>query len=43
LTRVKLDNGLIALITRQSREELGLKRGTEVYATFKATAVHVVR
>jgi len=43
LTRIKLDCGLIALITTQSREVLGLKRGTEVYATFKATAVHVVR
>ena len=43
LTRVKLDNGLIALITRQSREELALKPGKEVYATFKASSVHVVR
>lgn len=43
LTRVKLDNGLIALITKQSRETLGLQRGSEVYATFKATSVHVVR
>jgi molybdate/tungstate transport system ATP-binding protein len=43
LTRVKLDSGLVALITTQSREELRLKRGTEIYATFKATAVHVVR
>jgi molybdate/tungstate transport system ATP-binding protein len=43
LTRVKLDCGLIALITTQSREELGLGRGREVYASFKATAVHVVR
>lgn len=43
LTRVKMDTGLVALITKQSRENLGLKRGDEVYATFKATAVHVVR
>jgi molybdate/tungstate transport system ATP-binding protein len=43
LTRIKLDCGLIALITTQSREELGLKRGSTVYASFKATAVHVVR
>lgn len=43
LTRVKLDIGLIALITKQSRESLGLQTGDEVYATFKATSVHVVR
>lgn len=43
LTRVKLDTGLVALITKQSRESLGLHIGREVYATFKATSVHVVR
>ena len=49
LTRVKLDGErskrieLVALITKQSREELGLKEGDGVYATFKATSVHVVR
>jgi len=43
LTRVKLDTGLVALITKQSRESLGLQIGQEVYATFKATSVHVVR
>jgi molybdate/tungstate transport system ATP-binding protein len=43
LTRVKQDNGLVALITKQSRESLGLQIGHEVYATFKATSVHVVR
>lgn len=43
LTRVKLDSGLVALITKQSRESLGLQKGAEVYATFKATSVHVVR
>lgn len=43
LTRVKLDNSLVALITKQSRESLGLRKGDEVYATFKATSVHVVR
>ncbi|MGC9444744.1 MAG: tungstate ABC transporter ATP-binding protein WtpC [Candidatus Methanospirareceae archaeon] len=41
--RVKLDNGLVALITWQARDELNLHQGDEVYATFKATAVHVVR
>ena len=43
LVRVKLDNGLVSLITRQARDELNLQEGNEVYATFKATAVHVVR
>ncbi|MBK5190448.1 MAG: ATP-binding cassette domain-containing protein [Methanosarcinales archaeon] len=42
LTRVKMDIGLIALITKQSRESLGLRNGDEVCATFKATSVHVV-
>ncbi|NMX22290.1 sulfate ABC transporter ATP-binding protein [ANME-1 cluster archaeon GoMg4] len=46
LTRVKVDSErseLVALITKQSREELGLNEGDGVYATFKATSVHVVR
>ena len=43
LTRVKMDNSLVALITKQSRESLRLQNGKEVYATFKATSVHVVR
>jgi molybdate/tungstate transport system ATP-binding protein len=43
LVRVKLDNGLVSLITRQARDELNLQQGDEVFATFKATAVHVVR
>jgi len=43
LTRVKMDNSVVALITKQSRECLGLQKGDEVYATFKATSVHVVR
>jgi len=43
LTRVKMDNSLVALITKQSRESLHLQNGKEVYATFKATSVHVVK
>ncbi len=46
LTRVKMDIGrseLVALITKQSRESLRLRKGDEVCATFKATSVHVVR
>ncbi|HDS46237.1 MAG TPA: ATP-binding cassette domain-containing protein [Methanomicrobia archaeon] len=41
--RVKVNNGLVSLITWQARDELNLQQGDEVYATFKATAVHVVR
>jgi molybdopterin-binding protein len=43
LTRVKWDTKLVALITKQSRESLELRIGAELYATFKATSVHVVR
>ncbi len=43
LTRVKMDNSLVAFITKQSRESIGLQKGEVVYATFKATSVHVVR
>jgi len=42
--RVEIDCGLTlaALITRRSAEELGLKVGQQVHASFKATAVHVI-
>jgi tungstate transport system ATP-binding protein len=42
--RVEIDCGftLAALITRRSAEELGLKVGQQVHASFKATAVHVI-
>jgi molybdopterin-binding protein len=42
--RVELDAGfpLVALITRQSLEELSLAPGAEVMASFKATAVHLI-
>jgi len=44
LARVEIDCGfpLIALVTKRSAEEMGLERGKEVYASFKATAVHVI-
>ncbi len=44
LSRVEIDCGfpLVALVTRISVEELNLQAGTEVYATFKATAAHVM-
>jgi tungstate transport system ATP-binding protein len=43
--KVSLDCGfpLVAYITRHSLEDLGLEEGKEVKASFKATAIHVVR
>ena len=42
--RVDLDAGfrLVALITKQSLEELSLEAGSRVEASFKATAVHLI-
>jgi tungstate transport system ATP-binding protein len=44
LSRVEMNCGfpLVALITRISAEELDLQVGKEVYATFKATGVHIM-
>ena len=44
LARVQLDCGfpLVALITKQSAEELGLQIGKQAHISFKATAVHVI-
>ncbi|MBM4444412.1 MAG: ABC transporter ATP-binding protein [Chloroflexi bacterium] len=44
LARVHLDCGfpLVALITRQSAEDLGLQVGKQAHVSFKATAVHVI-
>jgi molybdate transport system ATP-binding protein len=44
LARVVVDCGfpLAALVTRQSREELGLDQGTAVTAVVKAPSVHLV-
>jgi len=45
LTRVDIDCGfpLVALVTRQSAEELGLEKGKQVYTSFKATGIHVIK
>jgi len=45
LARVKINCGfpLVALITSRSAEEMGLEKGKQVYANFKATAVHVIK
>ena len=44
LIRVVVDCGfpLVALITRASAREMGLEPGTEVGASFKATAIHLI-
>ncbi len=44
LSRVEIDCGfrLVALVTKISVEELDLQVGREVYATFKATGVHIM-
>jgi len=45
LSRIEIDCGfpLIVLVTRRSAEELNLARTKKVYATFKATGVHIIR
>ena len=45
LSRVEVDCGfpLVALVTKRSAEELNLAKGRQVYATFKATGVHVIK
>ena len=41
--RVYMNNGLSALVTRNAIEELKLTVGTVVYASFKATAIHLLK
>ncbi len=45
LVRIELDCGfpLLTVVTRQSAQDLKLAVGNRVYATFKATAVHVIK
>jgi len=45
LSRIEIDCGfpLVALVTKRSAEELGLKKGRQVYATFKAVSIHVIK
>lgn len=42
--RISLDCGfpLAALVTRQAREEMGLRPGSQLFAAIKATSIHVV-
>lgn len=45
VSRVEMDCGfpLVALVTSISAEELDLEKGREVYASFKATGVHLIK
>lgn len=45
LCRVEIDCGfpLVALVTSRSAREMGLKKGTPVYANFKAVSIHVIK
>jgi tungstate transport system ATP-binding protein len=44
LCRLEIDCGftLIALVTKRSAEEMGLNRGTLVYAAIKAVSIHIL-
>jgi len=44
LVKVVIDCGfpLVALVTRTSAQEMGLTEGTPVYASFKASALHLI-
>ncbi len=44
LWKVTVDVGtdIVALLTRQALEDVGLRAGTQVYAVFKASAVHLI-
>lgn len=45
LARIELDCGfpLVSLITKKSAEEMNLQTGERLYASFKATGVHVIK
>ena len=45
LARVEMNCGfpLVALITKRSAEEMNLQTGDRIYASFKATGVHVIK
>ncbi len=45
ISKITLDCGfrLVAAITKRSLEDLSLKKGQEVLASIKATAVHIIK
>jgi molybdate/tungstate transport system ATP-binding protein len=42
LARVILDRDITALVTRRSLEEMKIEQGSRVFATFKASAPHII-
>jgi len=42
LTRIRLDNDLVSMVTKKSKENLKLNVGNQVYAIFKATSAHII-
>lgn len=45
LARIEMDCGfpLVALITKKSAEEMNIQPGSRIFASFKATGVHVIK
>lgn len=45
LVRIEVDCGfpLLGVLTKKSAEDIGIGPGAEIYVSFKATAVHVIR
>jgi tungstate transport system ATP-binding protein len=45
LSRVEIDCGfpMVALITKKSADEMELEKGKQIYASFKATAIHIIK
>lgn len=41
--QIQMNTGISAVVTHQSVEELELVKGAEIYASFKATAVHLIK
>ena len=43
--RIEIDCGfkLVALVTKRSAEEMGLKKGAKVFANFKVVSIHVIK
>ena len=45
LIRIEMDCGfpLLGVVTKRSAQELDLTSGRQVYASFKATAIHIIK
>ena len=40
---IRVDKGFSSVVTKQSIENLELAKGSQIYASFKATAAHIIR